>query len=443
MVPVGLAVALAMALSEAPAAPPGERVPAPKSAKLIDSAPARAALLERLGVDRWHAQGLRGAGVKVAILDSGFADYQAHLGTSLPPAVETRSFRKDRNLENRDNPHGVLCAEVIHTLAPATELLFANWEPDSPQSFLDAVRWARRQGAQVISCSVIVPSWSDGNGGGAIHDRLKKILGSDHEDEVLFFASAGNTAQRHWSGAYRPGKKGWHEWVPGQMRNRVLPWGNERVSVDLTAPAGSEFDLAIQDLNTGKEVLRGKRISGRDRCCVTARFIPQTGSAYGVLVTQVRPRRGSSFHLVVLGGGLKYARQRGSIPFPGDGSEIITVGAVDDQGRRLPYSSCGPNGKRHKPDLVAIVPFPNQGRTDPFTGTSAAAPQAAAIAALLRSRNPNWTSQEVRAALMRYAEHGDEADVPSYDTGFGLVRLPVEMKPARSSEPATAEGVEE
>ena len=63
-----------------------------------------------------------------------------------------RSFRADQNLEARDSQHGVLCAEVIHALAPQARLLLANWEPDDPNSFLSAVRWAREEGASIISC---------------------------------------------------------------------------------------------------------------------------------------------------------------------------------------------------------------------------------------------------------------------------------------------------
>src|SRR5262245_38804384 len=33
--------------------------------------------LARLGVDRWHDAGLRGRGVKIAVLDSGFRGYRA------------------------------------------------------------------------------------------------------------------------------------------------------------------------------------------------------------------------------------------------------------------------------------------------------------------------------------------------------------------------------
>src|SRR5262245_59084281 len=64
-----------------------------------DALPQRSELLELMGVRAWHARGWRGRGLKVAVLDSGFSGYQAHLGAALPPTVKTRSFRFDGNLE--------------------------------------------------------------------------------------------------------------------------------------------------------------------------------------------------------------------------------------------------------------------------------------------------------------------------------------------------------
>src|SRR4029078_4500609 len=96
----------------------------------------------------WHGAGHRGEGVKVAVLDTGFRGYRNALGQVLPAQVRVRSCRKDGRLEARDSQHGVLCAEVIHHLAPEAELLFANWEPETPTAFLDAVRWARGAGAR-------------------------------------------------------------------------------------------------------------------------------------------------------------------------------------------------------------------------------------------------------------------------------------------------------
>src|SRR5437899_14698 len=86
--------------------------------------------LANLGVDSWHAAGYRGRGVKIALLDSGFRGYKRFLGTALPDRVTVHSFRGDGNLEAKDSQHGILCAEVLHALAPEAELLLANWEAD-------------------------------------------------------------------------------------------------------------------------------------------------------------------------------------------------------------------------------------------------------------------------------------------------------------------------
>jgi subtilisin family serine protease len=382
----------------------------------------RARFLARLGVDRWHKAGYRGQGVKIAILDSGFRGYRAHLGKALPAHVTVHSFRLDGHLEARDSQHGILCGEVVHALAPAADILLANWEPDRSDQFLAAVRWAREQGARIISCSVIMPSWSDAEGNGAVHEELTKLLGhGTAPGDLLCFASAGNTAQRHWFGVYHDGGQGWHEWRAGQIDNHITPWGNERLSVELCWHPGPEYLLAVTDDDTGREVGRSGRCAAGP-CCAVVRFDPDARHTYSVRVRLVRGKP-DTFHLVTLGGGLGQSTARGSIPFPGDGPEVIAVGAVDGDGHRLSYSSCGPHSRRPKPDLVATVPFPSLWRPRPFAGTSAAAPQAAALAALLCSRRPGWTAQQVRETLQQSARDLGEPG-PDPETGYGLVSLP-------------------
>src|SRR5206468_4989931 len=142
--------------------------------------------LAELGVDGWLAAGASGRGIKVAVLDSGLRGYKDQLGKALPAKVTARSFRKDGDLEARKSQHGILCGEVLHALAPEAELLFANWEPDRPEQFVEAVRWARREGARIISCSIIMPTWSDGEGQGPTHQMLKEALGpGDRAGDVL------------------------------------------------------------------------------------------------------------------------------------------------------------------------------------------------------------------------------------------------------------------
>ena len=81
------------------------------------------------------------------------------------------------------------------------------------------------------------------------------------------------------------------------------------------------------------------------------------------------------------------------------------------------------DSKSPKPDFVSMVPFPSFFRERPFAGTSAAAPQAAGLAALCWSRYPNWLPQQIRSALENTAL---DLSIPGHDceTGYGLIRLP-------------------
>jgi subtilisin family serine protease len=399
--------------------------------------------LEALGVAAWHDAEHRGAGMKVAVLDTGFRDYRrltkhpaASLADSesssagvLPSPVGVRSFRPDGQLDARDSQHGLLCTEIVHAVAPRAELLFVNWDTEEPATFLAAVRWAKQQGAKIITCSVILPSWSDGEGGGPVHAELDRLLDGD----VLCFASAGNLAERHWTGSFRPDAQGWHQWRDGRLGdgrlgNAVEPWGNERVSVELYGATACSCEVVVLDVASGQLIGRCplfvETTDGRPWGRATVRFEPQARAKYQVFVRCLdEPARDDRFHLVVLGGGLECSASQCSIAFPADGRNVQAVGAVDAQGRRQPYSACGPTARRLKPDFTALVPFPTTLRDRPFSGTSAAAPQAAGLAALVWSRHPDWSAARVLATLRDSAR---DLGVPGQDceTGFGCLRLP-------------------
>jgi hypothetical protein len=386
----------------------------------------RAKQLGRMGADRWHAAGYRGQGVKIAVLDTGFRGYREHLGKALPPIVTARSFRADGNLEALDNQHGILCAEVIHAIAPDAELLFANWDIEHPEQFLAAMRWFRQQGVRVVSCSIVVPNWSDGEGKGEVHEKLAQVLGpGTAPGDQLCFASAGNTTERHWGGLFHDGGDGYHEWQPGKKDNEVRPWGKERCSVELYWQPGADYDLSVTDAATGREVgVAHTDHHHGDRSSAVIYFQPEGVHSYRARVRLVRGPAGK-FHLCTMESSLDYTTPRSSVCFPADGPTVIAMGAEDGSGHKTWYSACGPNSTRPKPDFVATVPFPSLWRERPFSGTSAAAPQGAAQAALWWSHHQNWTADQVRAALKASAE---DLGPPGHDleTGYGLIHLPRE-----------------
>jgi subtilisin family serine protease len=124
----------------------------------------------------------------------------------------------------------------------------------------------------------------------------------------------------------------------------------------------------------------------------------------------------------------------GSIGSPGAADEALTVGAVDAQDGIADFSSRGPRtgDGAVKPDLTApgvdIVAARSAGSAlgEPvgedhqrLSGTSMATPHVAGAAAILAGQHPDWTPQQLKAALVASARPG--AGIPVDAQGAGRV----------------------
>lgn len=103
--------------------------------------------------------------------------------------------------------------------------------------------------------------------------------------------------------------------------------------------------------------------------------------------------------------------------------DVVTVAAVTVTDRRLGYSSQGPGGlARRKPDLAAFSHFKGSGVYPFDTGTSAASPVAAGVAAALRQRisSARLKPAQLKGLLQRTARDL-EGNGWDFDLGYGVV----------------------
>ncbi|MEO3796953.1 S8 family serine peptidase [Nonomuraea sp. B10E15] len=136
--------------------------------------------------------------------------------------------------------------------------------------------------------------------------------------------------------------------------------------------------------------------------------------------------------LFVIAAGNLYEAE--TISTPGAADAALTVGAVDKQDQLAGFSSRGPRpGGGLKPDIAApgvdIVAARAAGTSmgapvdEHYTGssgTSMATPHVAGAVAIMAQRHPDWTAQQLKAALMSTAK---DDGFTVYEQGAGRVDL--------------------
>ncbi|MFE2285296.1 S8 family serine peptidase [Streptomyces sp. NPDC059443] len=116
-----------------------------------------------------------------------------------------------------------------------------------------------------------------------------------------------------------------------------------------------------------------------------------------------------------------------TVSSPGCAPSVLTVGAVDRDDSTASFSSRGPAGLQHtlKPEIAAPgvgISAANMGGRGVYayqsmSGTSMATPHVAGAAAIVKQRHPDWTPQQIKAALVGSADTAIPGDVR--ETGGG------------------------
>jgi uncharacterized repeat protein (TIGR01451 family) len=418
-----------------------------------------------------------GTGVTVGVLSDGVDSLAASIATGdVPP--DTRALPGEAG----EGDEGTAMLEIVHDLAPNAHLLFAT-AFTSEESFADNIRALRAAGADIIVDDVIYfdeSPFQDGPVAQSVIDVTNDgalYFSSAGNEQNVDDGTAGNY-EGDFNGSGSAGITGVaHDFDPGPGVQLVDPVSDDSAGVptilqwnDPLGQSGNDYDLyalnaagkilAVSndtqdgddtpferiDLPDGTASLAVVKFAGaqdryfqltpfrgrfEDRPGLTAFVTPgvtRGHSAVPAAYSVAAAPAAAAFPREIAPGVTNpagpfpdaYDRTQTSERFTSDGPRRvfynpdgtpITPGNLTSTGGEL----------RLKPDLTAAdgVSTSVPGFS-PFYGTSAAAPHAAAIAALVLSGNPGIAPAEVRSALT-----GTAIDIEARgwdrDTGYGIV----------------------
>jgi len=405
--------------------------------------------------------GATGLGVKVGVL-SDSVDYlsQAVSTGDLPPNVTVLPGQSGVP----GTGEGTAMLEIVYDLAPGAQLFYATGD-GGPANFAQNILNLRAAG-----CDIIVDDIFYFNESPFQDAIIAQAVNSVTADGALYFSAAGNEGNlTHgtsgtWEGDFLDGgaagppvngKGGTLHSFGTNAYDNVTGVGFATI-LDWSDPLGAstnDYDLYVLDA-TGVTVVSASTTvqnGGQDPYEIVAP--PNVGERVVVVLATGTNR---FLHLDTIRGQLS-VNTAGNITGHPTARNAFACSAVDvhtaypnpfSGGAANPvesFSSDGPrrvfynvNGTpitpgdfsstggfvRQKPDITAAdgvaTTLPPFSGLNPFYGTSAAAPHAAAIAALLKSFNPTLTPSQVRAILTSSAL---DNEAPGYDfnAGYGIV----------------------
>ncbi|MHC4259238.1 MAG: S8 family serine peptidase [Planctomycetota bacterium] len=391
----------------------------------------------------WQDHNLKGAGIKVAVIDGGFIGLASRQAADEIPGSAILYDTTGTGMET-DTTHGCAVAETVYDMAPEAQLYLIKVEDESDLEV--AKDYCKSEGIDAINHSMGWYGFNffDGVAYSSMEPSPVTIANDASANGILWMNSAGNDRQGHARIA----------WTDGNGDNS-LDWTASGTFVNeigyLSSGAVITVTLAWNDWPTSDQDfdLWLRRWTGSSWEVVAASEGFQTGTQpptegiyyavttpgdYGVTVRKYTATTSPTFILRSWYQYVQYYSYNntstpagGSIGCPADADSVFAVGAIDEDtyrsGPTESYSSIGPTNGSYtgqtvltKPDIcgpddTASVTYPSG-----FTGTSASSPHIAGAAALVWSRFPSYTNAQVRSHLE--AETFDLGN-PGKDSTYG------------------------
>ena len=159
------------------------------------------------GAKAWHDAGLKGQGVRIGIIDTGFEGFAALQGTELPSSVEAMCFTDIgvftfnmadcTDSEDRESRrlHGTAVAEALFDIAPEATYFIAN--TSSPGDLARTVQWMIEHDVDVINHSVGWGWMGPGDGTSPFSNSVLKAVEDAVVGGITWVNAAGNSARRN------------------------------------------------------------------------------------------------------------------------------------------------------------------------------------------------------------------------------------------------------
>jgi len=411
-----------------------------------------------------------GTGVKIGILsDSDDFKEESIASGDLPANTVTIPGQDGRP----GSGEGTAMMQIVHDLAPGAQIFFAT-AFNSPESFADNIRRLRFEfGCDIIADDIIYffeSPYQDDIIAGAVDDVT--------DDGALYFSSAGNAGNYNdgtsgvWEGDFKNGgtlatlPDGYtvHSFGDGVISNRIevgggplyLHWSDPG-SLD-NPMASNDYDLFLLDGDLRNVLVASTDIQNGDGTGLPFEFIGfNIPAGFRIVIGKHADAKTRAVRVVIGNGelglstpGNTYGHNSAAAAFGMAAVDVAEAAGGEFSGgpttpvetyssdgyRQIFYDrhghklgggvtfASGGGETRRKPDLTAAdgvsTTLPSFSGLNPFFGTSAAAPHAAAIAGLLKSASPRAEAEKLRRALVNGALD-IEAKGYDRDSGAGIV----------------------
>lgn len=367
--------------------------------------------------------GVDGSGIKIGVMSDDVTYLAASVASGdLPSSPPVHVLKAGSTSHNE----GTAMLEIIHDLAPGATLSFYGPDADDSSDMILGIRALKADGCRIIVDDL---SWSDEPKfeDGPIAQEARAFVNGGG----VYVTACGNDAQTHYYHGYVRASLGntyypyAHDYGNGDVGNTLTLANGQQITVilqwnDQWGHAGDDFDIYLYRSSGGSPVAGSYNSqNGSGDPWEGFQYTNNTGTTDTFFIAVLEHSLTSAPSLLVLdyhvwySSGLHYTTAQNSVIGHEAIQEVISTAAVAaaTPGTIEPYSSQGPATiyfptlqTRQVPNITGtdgVNTYTGQAGhfSNPFYGTSAAAPHVAAIAALVWQANPTLTPANIQNIL--------------------------------------------